>query len=185
MDHRGLWLIACLLLLRMALPRANHAQLRPPWRAVLSVVANADGPEQVIAGAAAAGGAQPATSRATVIRTATPITHVIVLIGENRSFDHVYATYVPKRGERVSNLLSKGIVNVDGSPGPHYRLATQFSAVSSGSEFAMSPPSKTPYTTLPPVGTGTAPTAPGDTTAPFIAPRVAQSAQPDLPASVR
>ena len=27
---------------------------------------------------------------------ATPIKHVIVIIGENRSFDHVFATYVPK-----------------------------------------------------------------------------------------
>jgi phospholipase C len=32
---------------------------------------------------------------------------VIVLIGENRTFDHVFATYVPKQGESVSNLLSK------------------------------------------------------------------------------
>src|SRR5580698_5704833 len=31
-------------------------------------------------------------------RTATPIKHVIVIIGENRSFDHVFATYVPQRG---------------------------------------------------------------------------------------
>jgi hypothetical protein len=28
--------------------------------------------------------------------TATPIKHVIVIIGENRSFDHVFATYEPK-----------------------------------------------------------------------------------------
>jgi phospholipase C len=32
----------------------------------------------------------------------TPIKHVIVIIGENRSFDHVFATYVPNRpGETV------------------------------------------------------------------------------------
>jgi acid phosphatase len=59
-------------------------------------------------------------------RTATPIKHVIVLIGENRTFDNVYGTYVPKRGQRVSNLLSKGIVNADGTPGPNHALATQF-----------------------------------------------------------
>ena len=29
----------------------------------------------------------------------TPIKHVIVIIGENRSFDHVFATYVPKNGQ--------------------------------------------------------------------------------------
>jgi len=59
-------------------------------------------------------------------RTATPIKHVIVLIGENRTFDNVYATYVPKHGQHVSNLLSKGIVNADGSPGPNHALSTQF-----------------------------------------------------------
>jgi phospholipase C len=40
--------------------------------------------------------------------TATPIQHVIVIIGENRTFDHIFATYVPKvAGETVDNLLSK------------------------------------------------------------------------------
>ncbi len=57
--------------------------------------------------------------------TATPIKHVIIIIGENRSFDNVFATYVPKHGT-VSNLLSKGIIHADGSPGPHADLATQF-----------------------------------------------------------
>jgi len=28
-------------------------------------------------------------------KTATPIKHVIVIIGENRSFDNIFATYVP------------------------------------------------------------------------------------------
>ena len=38
----------------------------------------------------------------------TPIKHVIVIIGENRSFDHVFATYVPNQpGETVNNLLSR------------------------------------------------------------------------------
>src|SRR5579859_1241871 len=58
-------------------------------------------------------------------KTATPIKHVIVIIGENRTFDNIYATYVPKHGT-VSNLLSKGIVHSDGSPGPNAALATQF-----------------------------------------------------------
>ena len=43
-------------------------------------------------------------------RTRTPIRHVIVIIGENRSFDHVFATYVPRKEEHVWNLLSEGIV---------------------------------------------------------------------------
>ena len=46
----------------------------------------------------------------------TPIKHVIVIIGENRSFDHVFATYVPSRpGESVMNLLSQGIIRLDHS----------------------------------------------------------------------
>jgi hypothetical protein len=48
--------------------------------------------------------------------TETPIKHVIVIIGENRTFDNVYGTYVPKHGT-VANLLSKGIVHADGTPG--------------------------------------------------------------------
>src|ERR1700691_6210680 len=59
--------------------------------------------------------------------TASPIQHVIVIIGENRSFDHVFATYQPKAGETVSNLLSKGIINIDGRPGPNYSAAAQYS----------------------------------------------------------
>src|ERR1700674_5783407 len=58
--------------------------------------------------------------------TATPIKHVIVLIGENRTFDNIYGTYVPRHGQSVSNLLSKGIVKADGSPGPTHTAAKQF-----------------------------------------------------------
>ena len=58
--------------------------------------------------------------------TETPIKHVIVIIGENRTFDNIYGTYVPKHGETVSNLLSKGIVNADGSPGWNRGAAEQF-----------------------------------------------------------
>jgi phospholipase C len=61
-------------------------------------------------------------------RTASPIKHVIVIMGENRTFDHVFATYVPPAGEHVDNLLSKGIINKDGTPGPNYAKAAQFSA---------------------------------------------------------
>ena len=51
-------------------------------------------------------------------KTTTPIKHVIVIIGENRSFDHVFATYVPKGNQKVWNLLSEGIVKADGTPAP-------------------------------------------------------------------
>src|SRR5437667_4108204 len=83
--------------------------------------------------------------------TATPIKHVIVIVGENRSFDHLFATYVPKAGESVNNLLSEGIVNADGTPGANFAQATQFSADITGSAaFQLSPTTgKTPYSTLP------------------------------------
>ena len=64
-------------------------------------------------------------------KTNTPIKHIVVIIGENRTFDHVFATYKPKQGERVDNLLSRRIINEDGTPGPNYFLASQWSAVDS------------------------------------------------------
>src|ERR1700686_3010628 len=60
--------------------------------------------------------------------TATPIKHGIVIIGENRTFDRMVATYQPRHGERVSNLLSKAIEPRDGPPGPNFFLASQSSA---------------------------------------------------------
>ena len=73
--------------------------------------------------------------------TTTPIKHVIVVIGENRSFDHVFATYVPKRGQSVWNLLSEGIINADGTPGPNFSKALQSAATDQSSDgFLLSPP---------------------------------------------
>jgi phospholipase C len=60
------------------------------------------------------------------VKTATPIKHVIVLIGENRTFDHVFATYRPKHGQSVANLLSKGIILPNGDPGPNFARSRQF-----------------------------------------------------------
>jgi len=84
--------------------------------------------------------------------TRTPIKHVIVLIGENRTFDHIFATYVPRKGESVSNLLSKGIINADGTPGPHFARAQQFESVPPfRSKFfvSLNDNEKAPYQTLP------------------------------------
>src|ERR1700721_1131174 len=78
--------------------------------------------------------------------TATPIKHVIVIIGENRSFDHVFATYVPKRGQTVHNLLSEGIIKLDANknaiPGSNFHKAQQLSASDLGGQdaFLLSPP---------------------------------------------
>ena len=41
------------------------------------------------------------------IKTASPIKHVIVLIGENRGVDHTFGVYKPKgAGQTISNLLA-------------------------------------------------------------------------------
>jgi phospholipase C len=88
------------------------------------------------------------------IKTATPIKHVIIIVGENRSFDHLFATYVPKaKGERVLNLLSEGIINADGTPGPNFAKANQYKIVSApnGGKFFNSADmaNKELYSTLP------------------------------------
>src|ERR1700691_3556100 len=84
------------------------------------------------------------------VNTSTPIKHVIVIIGENRSFDHVFATYVPKKGQTVWNLLSEGIVNTDGTPGPNFSKAHQNAAVDLAADsFLLSPPNKSLFTVLP------------------------------------
>ena len=64
--------------------------------------------------------------------TRTPIKHVIVIIGENRTFDHIFATYVPRHKQKVNNLLSEGIIKDDGTPGPNFALAHQNSACDLG-----------------------------------------------------
>jgi phospholipase C len=79
-------------------------------------------------------------------RTTSPIKHVIVILGENRTFDHLFATYQAPNGEHVDNLLSKGIINKDGTPGPNYARAAQFSALDNNL-FDISPGQKTPYHT--------------------------------------
>ena len=86
------------------------------------------------------------------LATHTPIKHVIIIIGENRTFDNVFATYEPKSGQTVWNLLSEGILKPDGSPGMNYLKARQSSATDT-STFELAPPS-TPYATLPPFHAG-------------------------------
>ncbi len=84
--------------------------------------------------------------------TRSPIKHVIVIIGENRSFDHVFATYVPRHGEYIWNLLSEGIIKADGAPGPNFDWAEQHAAKDKGGAdaFLLSPPKESfPDHTLP------------------------------------
>jgi phospholipase C len=83
--------------------------------------------------------------------TATPIKHVIIIVGENRSFDHVFATYVPKKGEKIFNLLSEGIIKADGTPGPNFSKVEQKAATDAPPDaFTLSPATKSfPHSVLP------------------------------------
>jgi phospholipase C len=87
--------------------------------------------------------------------TRTPIKHAVIIIGENRTFDHVFATYKPRHHQRIYNLLSQGIVNEDGSPGPRFGRVTQMTAIDAATDgYTLSPGSKAPYGRLPPPLTG-------------------------------
>ena len=93
--------------------------------------------------------ANTASDPADKFKTATPIKHVIVLIGENRGLDHTFGVYKPKgKGQTISNILSKGIVNADGSPGPHFAQAQQFQVSAQSTYYIGAPKSaKTLYGT--------------------------------------
>ncbi len=80
--------------------------------------------------------------------TASPIKHVVVIIGENHSFDNVFATYKPPAGQTVDNLLSEGIVTARGGLGPHASLARQEQA-SDTKKYQLDPADTSPFTTLP------------------------------------
>jgi phospholipase C len=60
--------------------------------------------------------------------TTTPIEHLIVVVGENLSFDNLFGTYQPKSAAAVHNLLSAGIVNT-GRSSPKRRSAARKCAI--------------------------------------------------------
>jgi len=142
---------------------------------------------RLLLGASVAALALPQTVRADdaieQIRTASPIKHVIIIVGENRSFDHLFATYRPKSDdERVLNLLSEHIVKDNGSPNENFDKAHQFQITSApnGVKYFISAGSanKTLYTTLPAPDIGGVPT-----TAPFAAVLGVPGGDPGLPAA--
>jgi phospholipase C len=111
-------------------------------------------------------------SPAETVKTATPIKHVIILIGENRGLDHTFGVYKPKGAKQtISNLLSKGIVNEDGTPGPNFAQAQQFSVAAQPSYYIGAPAvGKTPYSptnAMPQPNTEGTPAVQSDTGAPF------------------
>ncbi len=106
------------------------------------------------------------------VKTASPIKHVIVLIGENRGLDHTFGVYKPKgAGQTISNLLSKGIINEDGTPGPNYAQAQQFSVAAQSAYYngapAVSKSAYNPVNVMPQPNTEGTPAVQSDTGAPF------------------
>jgi len=109
---------------------------------------------------------------ADAIKTESPIKHVIILIGENRGTDHTFGVYKPKgKHQTISNILSKGIVNEDGSPGPNFALAQQFSVGAQPAYYIGAPKvAKFPYSAtnaMPQPNTAGTPTTTRDTAPPF------------------
>src|SRR5579864_3860547 len=130
-----------------------HPNYKRKWRAKTIACASISALSVLAFGASAQAGDDP-DNAVSAIKTATPIKHVIIIVGENRSFDHLFATYVPQhKNERVLNLLSEGIINADGSPGPNFAKARQFKIVSApnGGKFfsSASMAQKQLYATLP------------------------------------
>ena len=99
--------------------------------------------------ASAAAPASAATLRpAGLGSTTTPIKHVVVIIGENHTFDNVFATYQPRKGQHIDNLLSEGIVTASGGSGPYAKKAVQLTA-SNTKTYTLSPTITGAYTSLP------------------------------------
>jgi acid phosphatase len=101
--------------------------------------------------AAALPSAQPTPDAAEVaLSTRTPIKHLIVVVGENVTFDTLFGTYVPERKrESIRNLLSEHIVNADGTPGPRYFRAVQFKGANLHNQYTVDPVPVAPYARLP------------------------------------
>jgi len=149
------------------------------WRLSTAIYASVLTASALCLGTGAIGGDD--VDRAAAVKTTSPIKHVIILIGENRGLDHTFGTYTPKgHGQTISNLLSKGIVNADGSPGPNYALAQQYSALSQPLfYFGAAKVAKTPYSSsnpMPQPTTGGAPSKPD-----AYYPQAAGSAPPYYP----
>jgi phospholipase C len=94
-------------------------------------------------------------------QTRTPIEHVIVIVGENHTFDNLFGGYVPRPGQTIMNLLSQDIIDEEGKPGRNFGLARQRTANSKGA-YSLNPTRTGPYKTLPQPNTTYATGQPGD-----------------------
>ena len=91
----------------------------------------------------------------------SPIEHVIVIVGENHTFDNVFGAYTPRPGQTVMNLLSQDIIDAEGKPGRNFALARQRTANSKGA-YSLNPIRTGPYSRLPQPNTTYATGQPGN-----------------------
>jgi len=166
---------------------ANLHSRKRQWRLTTALYTSIVAATTLGLGTVAIGGAVDPVAN---VRTATPIKRVIILIGENRGLDHTFGTYTPKgAGQTISNLLSKGIVNADGTPGPNYALAQQYSVAAQPAWYIGAPNvAKSPYNAqnvMPQPNTGSTPSAQGTSSAPFLTAMLPEltALETDLPAS--
>ncbi|WP_060816657.1 alkaline phosphatase family protein [Caballeronia sordidicola] len=106
-----------------------------------------------IPAAGAVSGAMPAAAANSALAlsngpTTTPIQHLIVVVGENQTFDGLFGGYVAPAGQTVKNLLSQGMINADGSPGPNFSQAAQTQGATQ-TAFTLNPTRTTAFPTLP------------------------------------
>ncbi|HEY4069787.1 MAG TPA: alkaline phosphatase family protein [Burkholderiaceae bacterium] len=80
--------------------------------------------------------------------TTTAIQNVIVVVGENQTFDAVFGTYQAPAGQSVKNLLAQGIINADGTPGPNFALGAQNQGVAQ-TTYTINPTRGAAYANLP------------------------------------
>jgi phospholipase C len=92
---------------------------------------------------------QSTTAPSTIADARSPIRHLIVVVGEYRSFDNVFGTYVPSDPtQTVWNLLSQDIVQINGNPGTNFDAAAQQQATDTTS-YELSPSQTVPFAPLP------------------------------------
>jgi phospholipase C len=120
---------------------------------VVSAGSDANRASVSIPATGAVSGAMPANAVASAVAlnsgpTTTPIQHVIVIVGENQTFDGLFGGYAAPSGQTVRNLLSEGIINADGTPGPNFSQAVQNQGAAQ-SAYTIDPTRSSAYATLP------------------------------------
>ncbi|GER90775.1 hypothetical protein KDW_49370 [Dictyobacter vulcani] len=129
------------------MPKLNGKACIASFLAILGLLGSA------LPQAALAASDQSGTARGVLVRdasgdTTTPIKHVIVIIGENHTYDNVFGTYQPVRGQSAKNLLSEGIVTPVGDLAHGASKAAQKTATDTKT-YNLKPEKTGKYQTLP------------------------------------